>query len=182
MEARPQRLPAMDPLDESAEEADQMYQKRGSRCCCFGIPALSSPNHTRATCSSSSSPPSPHSNFWCRMRPSTSDSDTWWHRAFKKVRDWSELVAGPRWKTFIRRFNRGGHRGVGWRRRFQYDPLSYAMNFDEGGARDDEDDDSSEYGLRSFSTRYAAQPASAKSSMDLGGRDAPPLFTAPPGP
>ena len=44
-----------------------------------------------------------------------------------KVREWSEIVAGPRWKTLIRRFNRDNRRHG----KFQYDPLSYALNFDE---------------------------------------------------
>ncbi|KVH98091.1 hypothetical protein Ccrd_023690 [Cynara cardunculus var. scolymus] len=26
--------------------------------------------------------------------------------ALKKIQEWSEIVAGPRWKTFIWRFNR----------------------------------------------------------------------------
>ncbi|KAJ8536380.1 hypothetical protein K7X08_034781 [Anisodus acutangulus] len=84
---------------------------------------------------------------------------------FKKLREWSEIVAGPRWKTFIRRFNRNKN---GTHGKFQYDPLSYALNFDEGhnGKGDDE------YGLRDFSTRYASIPASARGSMDLG-KDGP---------
>lgn len=52
-----------------------------------------------------------------------------------KVREWSELVAGPRWKTFIRRFRRGPTRhgsGGGVGRKLNYDALNYALNFDEG--------------------------------------------------
>ena len=108
-----------------------------------------------------------------------------------KVREWSELVAGPRWKTFIRRFRRsprhhhhgGGGGGGGGGRKLNYDPLSYALNFDEGhgGACSPEGDYA---GYRDFSTRFVAPPppaaASAKSSMDFGGRDAPPLFHHPP--
>ncbi|CAI9777347.1 unnamed protein product [Fraxinus pennsylvanica] len=33
---------------------------------------------------------------------------SWWRKgmkAFKKTREWSELVASPKWKTFIRRGN-----------------------------------------------------------------------------
>jgi hypothetical protein len=99
-----------------------------------------------------------------------------------KIREWSELVAGPRWKTFIRRFNRNARFGSGGpaarvgSTRFQYDPLSYAMNFDEGHGASPEGDFT---GYRDFSTRFAILPGSAKSSMDLGGRDAPPLFEVP---
>ncbi|VAI60850.1 unnamed protein product [Triticum turgidum subsp. durum] len=59
------------------------------------------------------------------------------------------------------------------------DALSYALNFDEGhGATPEAGDHAG--GYRDFSSRFAAPPASAKSSMDLGGRDAPPLFHPPP--
>ncbi|KAH7684102.1 hypothetical protein IHE45_05G224700 [Dioscorea alata] len=92
--------------------------------------------------------------------------DPWWKRAILRVREWSEIVAGPRWKTFIRRFNRGG--GIR-RARFQYDPLSYALNFDEG--TEDFDGDGC-HSYRNFSARFAV-PVSAKCSMDLGGRNAP---------
>ncbi|XBI48556.1 hypothetical protein VPH35_112262 [Triticum aestivum] len=55
----------------------------------------------------------------------------------------------------------------------------YALNFDEGhGATPEAGDHAG--GYRDFSSRFAAPPASAKSSMDLGGRDAPPLFHPPP--
>ncbi|KAL3629241.1 hypothetical protein CASFOL_026463 [Castilleja foliolosa] len=66
--------------------------------------------------------------------------------ALKKVREWSELVAGPKWKTFIRRFNRRSRPG-----KFRYDPLSYALNFDDGELEVDR-------APRDFSSRYAANP------------------------
>lgn len=111
--------------------------------------------------------------WWERVRATSSLSEShsepatgspaarrWWSpgaTAFMKVREWSELVAGPRWKTFIRRFNRS-RSGVSRHApgKYQYDPLSYALNFDEGhnGDFDDEGYD----GLRNFSTRYAAAP------------------------
>ncbi|GAB4836629.1 hypothetical protein Ancab_001542 [Ancistrocladus abbreviatus] len=93
-----------------------------------------------------------------------SGEDRWWVRSWKKMREWSEIVAGPRWKTFIRRFRKNRRQG-----NFGYDPLSYAMNFDEGQTGNYWDED---YGFRDFSSRYAAIPASAKSSMDLG-KDGP---------
>ncbi|CAJ1975173.1 unnamed protein product [Sphenostylis stenocarpa] len=97
----------------------------------------------------------------------------WWSRgatALLKVREWSELAAGPRWKTFIRQFNRS--RSCGSRHapgKYQYDPLSYALNFDEGHNGDFDDDGFD--GLRNFSTRYAAAPplksVSTYSSQDV---------------
>ncbi|KAL1203930.1 hypothetical protein V5N11_011774 [Cardamine amara subsp. amara] len=125
--------------------------------CCSCFPSFRSRSSTAVGYSS-----------WGRIRTVDDDNHTgdhgdeprWWIRATLKIREWSEIVAGPRWKTFIRRFNRDPRRGRDWdaSEKFQYDPLSYSLNFD-----DDDDDD--EYvglgGLRSFSTRYASVPISS---------------------
>ncbi|XP_010532364.1 PREDICTED: uncharacterized protein LOC104808387 [Tarenaya hassleriana] len=112
--------------------------------------------------------------WWHRIR----HEDRWWTRAILKLREWSEIVAGPRWKTFIRRFNRSNHlHGGGDRDRhgngqFQYDALSYALNFDEGPVVEDggvADEDRAYGGFRSFSTRYAAVPPSNKKTIAGGG-------------
>ncbi|KFK28014.1 hypothetical protein AALP_AA8G460300 [Arabis alpina] len=122
--------------------------------CCSCFPSFRSRSSTAVGFSS-----------WGRIRTvdddnhHNDDESRWWIRAAFKIREWSEIVAGPRWKTFIRRFNRDPRRGRDWdaSEKFQYDPLSYSLNFDD----DDEED---EYvgvgGLRSFSTRYASVPIS----------------------
>uniref|UniRef100_J3MCQ5 Uncharacterized protein n=1 Tax=Oryza brachyantha TaxID=4533 RepID=J3MCQ5_ORYBR len=72
------------------------------------------------------------------------------------------------------------HHHGGGGQKLNYDPLSYALNFDEGhgGPCSPERDYA---GYRDFSTRFVAPPAaSAKTSIDLGARDAPPLFHNPP--
>ncbi|GMN45844.1 hypothetical protein TIFTF001_015034 [Ficus carica] len=107
--------------------------------------------------------------WWERIGSVHGGGEHWWSRgvrAFKKLREWSEIVAGPKWKTFIRRFNRNrsfcggggsGSGGGGGNRhgKFQYDPLSYSLNFDEGSGHNgnSEEDDYGAY--RNFSTRYA---------------------------
>ncbi|XWS40768.1 hypothetical protein CRYUN_Cryun17cG0023900 [Craigia yunnanensis] len=93
----------------------------------------------------------------------TSYKEPWWIRGWKKVRERSELVAGPKWKTFLRRFNKNKTGNGG--RKFHYDPLSYSLNFDEGPGRNGHFDEDSLN--RIFSSRYASLPVSTKSSMDF---------------
>ncbi|XP_061956584.1 uncharacterized protein LOC133678313 [Populus nigra] len=115
-------------------------------------------------------------SFWERIKSSPSSNgddlhpNQWWAkgmRAFKKIREWSEVVAGPKWKTFIRRFNRNKNSGSGNGRhhgKFQYDPFSYSLNFDEGpGGQNGNLDDLDDYnGFRDFSSRYASVSASGR--------------------
>ncbi|GER56873.1 NHL domain-containing protein [Striga asiatica] len=115
------------------------------------------------------SPSAARPAWWRRIRPPEAGEASLWARgvvALRKIREWSEIVAGPRWKTFIRRFNRS--RAPARHANFQYDSISYAMNFDEGGGRSDEEGgDGYYYGSRNFSSRYA------KGSVDIG-RDGTP--------
>ncbi|KAJ7945894.1 NHL domain protein [Quillaja saponaria] len=140
--------------------------------CCFCLPCFRS-RRSSSTVGFS---------WWGRVGSNSGsyqNEDKWWSpgvKSFKKIREWSELVAGPKWKTFIRRFNRnrsGVVGGGGRHGKFQYDPLSYALNFDEG-PRENANLDGDEYdGFRNFSTRYAAVPGpvpinSAAPPIDLG--------------
>lgn len=97
-----------------------------------------------------------------------SAGDRWWSRGFMKVREWSEIVAGPRWKTFIRRFNRNRSGGLRNDGKYQYDPLSYALNFDEGPGQNGDFEVDDYVGLRNFSTRYAAATPLKSVSTDAG--------------
>ncbi|CAA6661485.1 unnamed protein product [Spirodela intermedia] len=106
----------------------------------------------------------------------------WWRRALTKVREWSEIVAGPRWKTLIRRFNRS-RRWCGGARagKFHYDPMSYALNFDDGRGgrgRGAAGDDGEDGGYPNFSARFVLAPSLGKTSVDLGGRNAPALVSS----
>ncbi|KAL3512902.1 hypothetical protein ACH5RR_025619 [Cinchona calisaya] len=144
--------------------ADSLFQKR--RCCfCFTW-----------TSNSNRSTPAVGLNWWQRVRSVeiTRDNSLWARgiNGLKKLREWSEIVAGPRWKTFIRRFNRTGRRNNS-SSNYQYDPLSYALNFDEGPGQNENFGEDEDHGLRNFSVRYASVPASsAKASMDFG-KDGP---------
>ncbi|KAJ9163724.1 hypothetical protein P3X46_023359 [Hevea brasiliensis] len=115
--------------------------------------------------------------WWERIRSSRrhSDDNPWWHtgvRAIKKIREWSEIVAGPKWKTFIRRFNRSRSSGNGRHGKFQYDPLSYALNFDEGPGQSSNFDEEDDYGgFHDFSSRYASVSRSGKPLAMDGSRN-----------
>lgn len=145
--------------DSESEMADSAFAKRG---CCFWMPWLGSERPARG-----------RSLWWERVEGPAEKEDPWWSgglNALKKVREWTEIHAGPRWKTLIRQFRR--NRGGGGSRpgKFNYDPLSYAMNFDEGPRQYGYLDEDHAY--PDFSHRYASVPSSAKSSMDLG-KDGP---------
>lgn len=150
--------------DESSPRRPAAASASLSLCCshCFG---LRRPGRAARPFSSSS--------FWERIGSSHFDR-RWWApglRVLKKLRDWSEVVAGPRWKTFIRRFSRsrsiGGAAGAGGGAhdqsrpgRFNYDPMSYALNFDEGPGHDPHLDDEDYFRrYRSFSVRHAHSAA-----------------------
>ncbi|KAK7271693.1 hypothetical protein RJT34_27799 [Clitoria ternatea] len=107
------------------------------------------------------------SSWWEKVR-SPGGKEQWW----KKLREWSEIVAGPKWKTFIRRFNNHNARAVNYAKQgsFHYDPLSYALNFDDRTAENGAGDD----GYGGFSARFASIPT--KVSADCA-KDASPRLT-----
>ncbi|PON91593.1 hypothetical protein TorRG33x02_126320 [Trema orientale] len=62
------------------------------------------------------------------------DQVSWLAKSGKKVKEVSELLAGPKWKNFIRRFGRSCNGVIISKKRrvqFHYDPQSYALNFDD---------------------------------------------------
>ncbi|MCD9644430.1 hypothetical protein HAX54_032639 [Datura stramonium] len=140
----------------SIENSETRFQKR-RRCFCF--PSFASTNQLTRCVN--------------RIRSGAVREGSVWAKginALKKLREWSEIVAGPRWKTFIRRFNRSkSDRNA----KFRYDPLSYSLNFDEGRGNNGEEEEEEELVLRNFSTRYASIPASGKMSMMDLGKDGP---------
>ncbi|KAJ4831650.1 hypothetical protein Tsubulata_045563 [Turnera subulata] len=77
--------------------------------------------------------------------------ETWVVKKLKKVKEVSEVVAGPKWKTFIRKISAYFKSKRRFKNnQFQYDAQSYALNFDEGA---DEDED---YCFQPFSSRFSA--------------------------
>lgn len=155
-------MPPQNKAEEAAVCSDDDIQdaKFANGSCCFWMPCnsavgpiwwqhLAMHDNDNDTDSESSTP--------------SSDNEAWWTRGWRRFREWSELVAGPKWKTFVRRFKSNGTGNGGGK--FHYDPLSYALNFDEGPGRNGYYDD--EYFRRNFSFRYATLPLSTKPSLDF---------------
>ncbi|XP_020206280.1 uncharacterized protein LOC109791399 [Cajanus cajan] len=74
--------------------------------------------------------------------------DSWVSCKLRKVKEFSEVIAGPKWKTFIRKISGYGRKQQ--KNRFQYDEHSYALNFNSGAQSEDDDMPPS------FSARYIA--------------------------
>ncbi|VVB04810.1 unnamed protein product [Arabis nemorensis] len=100
------------------------------------------------------------SSWWQRIHSNHCDQPWWWFRAILKIREWSATVAGPRWKTFIRRFNRDGRLGRDWdnshKYKYKYDTSTYKLSFED--ENEDNNNDARFGGFRSFSMRYAYVP------------------------
>lgn len=151
-------------IDESEALIMESFSSK-SRCCaffpCFGTQP--SPARSSGLSGSASSP-----SMWERLQQTAEIESKWWNgplKGLKKIREWSEIIAGPKWKTFIRRFNRAG-KGAPGSGKFQYDPLSYALNFDDGPGQNGHLGDDGYF--PDFSSRFASIPNSCKASMDLG--------------
>ncbi|XP_076924813.1 uncharacterized protein LOC143587397 [Bidens hawaiensis] len=85
------------------------------------------------------------------------NKDTWFMKRAKSLKEYSELVAGPKWKNFIRKFSRRTKTKANATTQFQYDLQSYALNFNDGDHHEDDD-----LLPRSFSTRFAPPSRSVR--------------------
>ncbi|KAE9588845.1 hypothetical protein Lal_00012571 [Lupinus albus] len=92
----------------------------------------------------------------------------WWSRGFMKVREWSKIIVGRCRKNFIHQFNRNRSINLRTNGKFQYDPLSYALNFEEGSGKVGDFEDEGYHGIRNFSTRYASTISTKSVSTDAG--------------
>ncbi|KNA06855.1 hypothetical protein SOVF_177190 [Spinacia oleracea] len=158
-------------IDENEALIMESFSSNNSCCSffpCFG--GQPSPNRSSGLGGSTSSP-----SMWERLQQTAEIENKWWAgplQGLKKMREWSEIIAGPKWKTFIRRFNRGGKSATG-SGKFQYDPLSYALNFDDGPGQNGHLDEDGYF--PDFSSRFASIPKSSRSSIDLGKNGIPSL-------
>lgn len=77
--------------------------------------------------------------------------ELWVVKQLKKLKEVSELIAGPKWKNFLRKIGAYCNNRVKRRKDFRYDSYDYALNFDVGI-----DEDDNEYGAGlGFSSRFA---------------------------
>ncbi|KAA8535279.1 hypothetical protein F0562_030282 [Nyssa sinensis] len=68
----------------------------------------------------------------CLLPQKGGHKETWLAKELKKAKEVSELVAGPKWKNLIRKVSKCFNKKKSSRTQFQYDPHSYALNFDDG--------------------------------------------------
>ncbi|XP_019197990.1 PREDICTED: uncharacterized protein LOC109191783 [Ipomoea nil] len=76
---------------------------------------------------------------------------SWLGEKLKKLKEFSEVVAGPKWKNALRKIGKYCNPKKGKTTAFQYDAESYALNFADGMPEEEGDGL-----LRNFSTRFAA--------------------------
>ncbi|KAK9268365.1 hypothetical protein L1049_000114 [Liquidambar formosana] len=130
----------MAPLKEDANEEDDIdYHEEsflGRGCCCFKFISFKRRRSDK----------NERGNL---LQQRGEIRETWWAKNLKEVKEASEVLAGPKWKTLIRKiggyFNNKKHN----KNQFQYDPQSYALNFDGGVDREEDGL------LRDFSVRFA---------------------------
>ncbi|KAL9685079.1 hypothetical protein QQ045_022526 [Rhodiola kirilowii] len=74
--------------------------------------------------------------------------ESWFELKLKRVKEASEVFAGPNWKNFIRKLGGYFNQGKCKKKKFQYDSHSYALNFDNMEQEEDQI-------FASFSARFA---------------------------
>ncbi|KAH8481768.1 hypothetical protein H0E87_029310 [Populus deltoides] len=117
-----------DRLDDYEQEA---YSANG--CCCFGLFNFNSRRNNERE--------------YDVLNQNGDSRDPWLVRKLKKVKEASEVLAGPKWKTFIRKISAYIKKKKQRNNQTQYDAESYALNFDR------EEDDCL---IPGFSSRFAA--------------------------
>ncbi|CAK7338523.1 unnamed protein product [Dovyalis caffra] len=117
-----------DHLDDHEEET---YSPTG--CCCFRLFTFNSRRNNERD--------------YDLLNQNGEHRDPWLVRKLNKVKEASEVLAGPKWKTFIRKIGAFIKKKKQRNNQFQYDAESYALNFDR------EEDDNL---IPGFSSRFAA--------------------------
>ncbi|KAJ4709670.1 Stress induced protein [Melia azedarach] len=118
-----EKVTLMSPLRENEQEGQDFddYENTNSRngCNCFGFFCFRTGNETKS------------------LLQGREYGEAWWNEKLNKVKEVSELCAGPKWKNFIRKVGRFFSFKRNKHYKFQYDAQSYALNFDSGVDRED---------------------------------------------
>lgn len=88
---------------------------------------------------------------WSLLHGGELREESWVINKAKEVKEFTEVVAGPKWKNFIRKLGKYTNKSRMAECR-QYDPQSYALNFDDGFDDFQQDNDNALLGV-AFSTK-----------------------------
>lgn len=77
-------------------------------------------------------------------------NDSWAVKKLKELKEFSEVVAGPKWKNLVRKVGKC-FKPKKSRTQAMYSPQSYALNFDQG-----EEEESDGFLFANFSSRFSA--------------------------
>lgn len=135
------------PIRENSQEGTESFfheEPSSIWCGCFRFPCF--PSTQKEV----------EANSLLHERGITEDRDSWIVKNMKELKEYSELVAGPKWKNLVRKIGKycNPKKSAAKTTQFQYDSDSYALNFDNGGGVDGGEDDDGL--LRNFSSRFAA--------------------------
>lgn len=147
---------AYSPVREEGQQQEGKYAiemedevASSSWCCCFGFPSFGGGKkinqESRSLLQEEDNNNIDHGDYL--------HTESWFVNQLKQLKEFSELVAGPRWKNFIRKIGRYSKpKKYTKTAQTMYSPNSYALNFDDTRLEDDEEDD---YRF-SFSSRFSA--------------------------
>nr|XP_027070291.1 uncharacterized protein LOC113695404 [Coffea arabica] len=103
-------------------------------CCCFGFGGWKRSNQ--------------ESKYL--LRENSGHEESWFVDKLKNMKEYSEVVAGPKWKNLVRKIGKYVKPKKSTTQSM-YTPNSYALNFDDGEEEEEEDDL-----FVSFSSRFSA--------------------------
>ncbi|KAJ6296224.1 hypothetical protein OIU78_024128 [Salix suchowensis] len=101
-------------FDHQGDHEQETYSSSG--CCCFRIFTFNLRRNNERE--------------YDLLNQNCDSRDPWLARKLKKVKEASEVLAGPKWKTFIRKISALIKKKKQRNNQFQYDAESYALNFD----------------------------------------------------
>lgn len=128
------------------DSEEEVASSSGWSCCCFGFGGWKRSNHQE-------------SKHLLRENSGNEQyKESWLVDKLKEAKEFSEVVAGPKWKNFVRKMGKY-FKPKKSSTQSMYTPDSYALNFDDG-AEEEEDDL-----FVNFSSRFSAPLSSNHQRM-----------------